>query len=592
MAHTCVYTCMLARFSAVALLLFSFAGCSFAAAPLRAYAFVDVNVIPMDRERVIEHQTVIVRDGRIAQIGAASEVEIPRDATRIDGRGKFLMPGLVDTHVHLRTRNELPLYVASGVTTVFNLDGRPFHLLFRARTASGELLGPTIYTVGPKFDKARTAEESVAEVEAQYAAGYDGIKIYARVSKAEYPALLAAARKHHMFILGHVPREVGFEGTLAAGQALEHAEEIIYTYFNDTLDIDKLVFDESRIPNLVKLMRESGIWFTPTIVTYDQIMQQAANVDTFLQRPEMRFISPELRDRLSPAKNQYKRGFKPEQVPKIRENLAFQKKLVGVLHAAGVPMMAGTDAMGIGTVGGFSLHEELRNFVESGLSPFEALRTATSNPARFLETNDFGTVTTGARADLVLLDANPLVDVANANRRAGVMTRGRWHPERELQRIVDAMPRAYADEERFLLRALHGDIAKALKYLDENDFGRTGSYLLAKITAAEGTDALVKIVRRTQELEPSSVLVAERTINDLGYGLLRAKDFAKAIEVFQLNIALYPKAANTYDSLAEAYDASGEVGKAVETYRRALEVSPQYANAEFATEYVKKHEAR
>jgi cytosine/adenosine deaminase-related metal-dependent hydrolase len=224
-----------------------------------AYAFVDVSVVPMDRERVVEHQTVVVNDGRIAQIGAVTEVAVPGGATRIDGRGKFLMPGLVDTHVHIRTRNELPLYVANGVTTVFNLDGRPLHLLFRTRTASGELLGPAIYTVGPKFDKARTAEESVAEVEAQHAAGYDGIKIYAQVSKAEYPALLAAARRHRMFIVGHVPREVGFEGTLAAGQALEHAEEIVYTYVNKTLDIDKLVFDENRIPEVVKLMKESGI---------------------------------------------------------------------------------------------------------------------------------------------------------------------------------------------------------------------------------------------------------------------------------------------------------------------------------------------
>ncbi|HEX8169207.1 MAG TPA: amidohydrolase family protein [Thermoanaerobaculia bacterium] len=558
-----------------------------AAAPTTA--FVDVSVVPMDVERVVAHQTVLVRDGRIVSVEPAASARVPRGAMRIDGRGKFLMPGLVDTHVHLGTRNELPLWVANGVTTVFNLDGKPLHLLFRTRTASGELLGPTIYTVGPKFDKARTPEESVAEVEAQHAAGYDGIKIYTRVSKAEYPALLAAARKHGMFVVGHVPREVGFAGTLAAGQALEHAEEIVYTFFNDGFEIDKLVFDASRIPELVRMVSASGIWFTPTIVTYDQIMQQADDVEAFLRRPEMRFISPALRDRLSPANNGYKRGFKPEQVPKIRENLAFQKKLVGALHAAGVPMMAGTDAMGIGTVGGFSLHEELRNFVESGLSPYEALRTATSNPARFLDTGEFGTVTPGTRADLLLLEANPLADVANAQRRAGVMTRGRWHPERELRRVVDELPRTYAAEERFLLRALHGDVAQALRYLDENDGGLTGSYLLAKIAAAEGTEALVKIVRRAQQLRPESTLVAERTINNLGYQLLRAKDLNKAIDVFRLNVAMYPAAANTYDSLAEAYDAKGDIAAAVAAYKKALEVNPQYANAELAAKYVKTH---
>jgi tetratricopeptide (TPR) repeat protein len=252
-------------------------------------------------------------------------------------------------------------------------------------------------------------------------------------------------------------------------------------------------------------------------------------------------------------------------------------------------MMAGTDAMGIGTVGGFSLHEELRNLVESGLSPYEALRTATSNPARFLETTEFGTIAVGARADLLLLEANPLVDVRNAKRRAGVMTRGRWYSASELRRIVDELPRAYAEEERFLLRALHRDVAKALTYLDENDAGLTGSYVLAKIVAKEGTDALMKIVRRAQQIRPESTLVAERTINNLGYQLLRAKDLPKAIEVFRLNVALYPRAANTYDSLAEAYDAKGEFANAVANYRKALAVSPSYANAEFATEYVKKH---
>ena len=561
-----------------------------AAAASKPVAFVDVNVVPMDAEGILEHQTVVIRGDRIAQIGRIEDVAVPAGSMRIDGRGKFLMPGLADMHVHIRTRNELILYVANGVTTVFNLNGSPVDLLWRAKTATGALLGPTIYTCGPKFDRARTAEESVREVDAQHAAGYDAIKIYAGVSKAEYPALLARARQRGMFVVGHVPREVGFEGTLAAGQALEHAEEYVYTFFNDTLDIDKLQFDESRIPEAVAITRRSGIWFTPTLVTYDQIVQQADDLTAFLQRPEMRFIGPGVRERISPANNIYKRGFTAAQVPRLKQNLAFQKKLVRALHQAGVPMLAGTDAMGIGTVGGFSLLEELENFVECGFTPYEALRAATTDSAGFFyATSEFGAVRRGLRADLILLTGNPLADIANVSRRAGVMVRGRWLTESELQTALAALPSEYQKEDRFVRKALREDPAAAMKYLDENDTGGLSSYVLNEIALEDGVPAIEAIVRKTRAVQPSATIAAERTINTLGYQLLRTGRTADAIAVFIFNTELYPDSANTYDSLAEGYAGSGDVKRAVEFYRKALAVNPTYPNGAAAAEFIAKH---
>ena len=556
----------------------------------RVTAFINVNIVPMDKERVLEGQTVIIRDGRISEIGSAEKVKVPKDAVRVDGRGKYLLPGLIDMHVHLRSTTELPLYVISGVTTVFNLNGDPVHLKWREKVAEGEIFGPTIYTCGPKFDKARTPEESVREVEAQSKAGYDGIKIYARVSKAEYPALMAAAKSRNMLIVGHVPREVGFEGMLKAGQALEHAEEYLYTYFNDSIDIDKMKLDESRIPQAVALTRESGIWLTPTLVTYDQIVQQADDLDAFLARPEMKYIPPSLRDKLSPENNGYKRGISPRQVPKFKQSLAFQKKLVRALHEAGVPMLAGTDAMGIGTTAGFSLQEELRNFVETGFTPFEALQTATSNAAQFLKgASEFGTVTVGKRADLVLVEGNPLTDVTNVARRAGVMVRGRWLSESELHQMLEGLPAAYAKEERFVKTNLEHDVPKAIQYLDENDpDGRLASYILMGISLEQGTDKLTKIIRELKRNYPEATLVKERAINDLGYKLLRMKKLKEAIEIFKLNVETYPKSANTYDSLAEAYTANGNMKLAIENYKKALEVDPKYPNAGFAVEFLKK----
>lgn len=556
-------------------------------APEPATAFLDVAVVPMERDGIVEHQTVVIRGDRIAQIGNVAEVVVPPDALRIDGHGKFLMPGLADMHVHLRTTNELPLYVANGVTTVFNLDGAPQHLAWRAKTSSGEVFGPTIVTCGPKFDRARTPQESVAEVAAQAAAGYDAVKIYSGVSKAEYPYLLRAAREHGLFIVGHVPKEVGIEGALAAGQAIEHAEEYVYRYFNKTLDIDQLVFDEGRIPAAVALTRDAGIWFTPTLVTYDQIMQQAADLGAFLQRPEMRYIGPALREKLGPENNLYKRAFSQAQVPKVRQNLAFQKKLVAAMHAAGVPMLAGTDAMGIGTTGGFSLHEELRNFVECGFTPYEALRTATSNASAFFNRpHEFGVVRAGARADLLLVDANPLADVANAARRSGVMLRGRWYDEASLHARLEALPQAYAHELQFVRDELRTDPAAALRYLDENDTGGLASYVLYQIVLQDGTGALRGVIASIRSSRPDSLIVAERTINTLGYSLLRSGHRAAAISVLALNAETYPKSANTWDSLAEAYDADGQHARAADNYRKALEVNPNYPNAEFAQKYI------
>ncbi|PYX40767.1 MAG: hypothetical protein DMG81_05245 [Acidobacteria bacterium] len=171
-------------------------------------AFLHVHVIPMDRERVLDDQTVLIQNGRIASIGPSRTARIPAQAQRIDATGKYLIPGLTDAHVHLYSQIEFPLYLANGVTTVFNLDGRSAHLRWRKQIAAGELEGPTIFTAGPLFGRAHTAEEAVRLVDEQADAGYDAVKIYNPVSKAEYPALIAEAKRRNLLIMGHIAREI------------------------------------------------------------------------------------------------------------------------------------------------------------------------------------------------------------------------------------------------------------------------------------------------------------------------------------------------------------------------------------------------
>jgi len=305
----------------------------------------------------------------------------------------------------------------------------------------------------------------------------------------------------------------------------------------------------------------------------------------------MKYIQPALYFKLSPENNGYKRGISPRQVPKFKQSLAFQKKLVRTLHEAGVPMLAGTDSMGIGTTAGFSLHEELRNFIECGFTPFEALQTATSKAADFLQAgNNFGTIAVGKRADLILIEGNPLKDVSNAARRAGVMVRGQWLPEAELLRTRDELPSVYAREGESVKTNLAHDIQKALQYLDENDpSGYLSSYILTNVSLEQGTNKLASIVREVKRgSHPEATLVQERTINALGYQLLRTNKLKEAIEIFRLNVEIYPKSANTYDSLAEAYTSNGNKELAIEYYKKALEVDPKYPNAAFAIEFLKK----
>jgi hypothetical protein len=287
-------------------------------------AFVHANLIPMDRERVLEDQTVVVVGDRIQRIGPASVVKVDAKARRIDATGKYLIPGLVDAHVHLESQTEFALYLANGVTTVFNLDGRPAHLRWRKQVADGELLGPTIFTTGPIFHQKRSAEEDVRLVDEQAAAGYDAVKVYNEVSKEEYPALIAEAKRKHLLLVGHVARGPGFAMTLQAGQSIAHLEEIIYTNFNpkNDDDFDHIVFDESKIPVTARQVKDANVFVTATLNNFSLIVEQAIDLDRFLKNPELRYISPWTLENFEPDNNRYKNHFEPRQYAILRNLLA------------------------------------------------------------------------------------------------------------------------------------------------------------------------------------------------------------------------------------------------------------------------------
>jgi imidazolonepropionase-like amidohydrolase len=556
-------------------------------------AFLHVNVIPMNHEETLEDQTVIVRDGKIAEVGSSASVRVPGGARVIEAKGKYLIPGLTDAHVHLQTPTEFPLYLANGVTTVFNLDGRPAHLLWRTQIVAGEMLGPTIVTTGPIFSRPHTAQEAVRMVDEQAALGYDGVKIYNAVSKAEYPSLIAEAKQKGMLLMGHVAREPDFELTLSSGQSIAHLEEFTYTYFNPQHDDNNshIIYDEARIPSAVDLTVQSGVSVIPTLSTYATIVEQATNLDNFLKRPELKCDSPWILAGLQPAANRYKNGFSPDFYPRIRTSLALQRKLLKALADAGVPLMAGTDASDVGPVAGFGIHDELQEFVNDGLTPFQALQTATVNPARyFRRLGEFGTVEPGKRADLVLLEQNPLADISNTRKIAGVTVRGRWLSSGDLIAMVNDVPAAYQRQIAQVRHDLETNPKQAQNYLDTHDpLDNLGAAAMSAIATESGVIKLRLVVLNIRRSDPKSELVSEPKINALGYSLLSLKKYSEASAVFLMNTEDFPKSANTFDSYAEALSDVGDLPNAVANYKKALEIDPKYPNAAAANAFVAKH---
>jgi tetratricopeptide (TPR) repeat protein len=555
----------------------------------RPVVFVHASVVPMDADRVLADQTVVVSGGRIREVGPSERVPRPPGALVIDAAGRYLSPGLADMHVHLYTPQELALYLVNGVTTVFNLDGRPQHLAWRREIAAGKREGPAIYSAGPTFNRPRSPGEAVAEVDRQAAAGYDAIKIYNQVSAAEYPALTAEVKRRGLVLVGHVPREPGFAATLAAGQSIAHAEEYVYTFFNDDPDPANEVvhpLDTMKIPQAVEMTKKADVFVIATLVAFHNIVRQATDVKAYLRDPNLSYLPPGMRDQLEPARNTYANRFAPERVPGLAVSYEFQRQLVKALHRGGVPILAGTDAEWLG-VPGFSLIEEVENFQDLGFTPYEALRTATVDAARLLRREgEFGKVAVGMRADLVLTEANPLEDVRNLRSIDGVMANGRWIPDAESRRRLAAIPPAYREDIARRTKEAQTDLPGLDAYLASNDpYGVISSEVVTGLITDRGPEAGIALLKRMSQVDSSSPMVSEESLNQLGYDLL-GKQPKLAIEVFELNTALYPESGNAFDSLAEAYLAAGKKSEARKCYAKALEVQPDYANAKAARAFL------
>jgi imidazolonepropionase-like amidohydrolase len=413
-------------------------------------AFINVNVIPMSTETVMTGQTVVVENGLIVAIGDVDSVPVPEAARVVDGTDRFLMPGLAEMHAHVPDTGTqfldrvLTLFVANGVTTIRGMLGRPSHLTLRQELLDGEHFGPRLITSGPSMNGRSVEGPADAErkVREQRVAGYDFVKIHPGLSAAEFDAVAATCNELGIPFAGHVTVAVGVENVLSAGMAtIDHLDGYVaalmpankdrsggYGGFFDVLLANQI--SEDLIAEIAEQTAAAGTWNVPTESLFEHRVGDIS-IAELRNRPEIRYMPAATVQRWVQAKEQQlsERGFSAEIGARA---IDIRRKIIVALHDAGAGLLLGSDAPQVFNVPGFSLHHELGFLVAAGLTPFEALQTGTTAVAEFLGTNT-GTVAVGHEADLILLDANPLLDISNTRRIHGVMVRGDWHSGSELE---------------------------------------------------------------------------------------------------------------------------------------------------------------
>lgn len=441
-------------------------------------AIQNVSVLPMDTEVVLPNHTVLVDGDRIVRVAPSSELAIPDSARVVDGYGKYLLPSLADMHTHPDFETELWSYVLHGVTFIRLLPPsesqfepykvwRDIVIENDARYYPSMMLSGWVITADPLTSFAASldavsvgnADDARALVRKQAAAGADLVKLFPRHSPAVWNAAIEEAHSVGLPVTAHAQIRVSLADVMSSGiDSLEHMNAYAYALQSEPWNSDSdwpeqatsflfemqywLTTDESRFAPLAKRFADSGVWTVPTLAVHRGAYDLTENdIETILKSPRGQLIHPEhLELSLSLIRDF---GIDSEI-----SGAAFESKLrmVKSLHDAGANIMAGTDAGNPFVLYGPALHDELAYYVDAGLTPYEAIRTATVAPAHYLgQTDEFGSIAEGLRADFLLVDANPFEAIENLQLISGVVLRGQWLARTELDDMRATIMRLHAE---------------------------------------------------------------------------------------------------------------------------------------------------
>lgn len=394
--------------------------------------FNNVTVLTMEQDRIIANATVVVSGNRIIYVGphsnAPSETD---DDVIIDGTARFLAPGLAEMHGHLpltgwskeRQERILFLYLAGGVTTVRGMLGDPVQFDLRNKINSGQIDGPTLYLAAPSMNgnSVNSPAEGRAKIKRYAAEGWDLQKIHPGLTRAEFDAIADEANSLRYPFGGHVPADVGLERALEAGQiSIDHMDGYL-----QMAEGDKRELTDADFARMIELTKRSGTWVVPTQALFN-VLIGGGDLDALTARPENRYLTP---DTLA----SYRRRAATANASANPLAVENRQRLLKALADADVNIALGSDAPQLFSVPGFSIWREIEVMKEAGLSEKQILNIGTQKPGRYFADKDsFGTITEGARADLLLLNGNPYEAIEHLFDQAGVMAAGRWYSRADI----------------------------------------------------------------------------------------------------------------------------------------------------------------
>lgn len=410
----------------------------------REVVIINVNVIPMDSERVLPDQTVVIKDGKIAAIGR--KLSYDKKALVVNAAGKFLIPGLAEMHAHVPPIDDIEpmkevlfLFAANGITIIRGMLGHPKHLELRSKIARGEILGPRFYTSGPSFSGLgiKTPEAGATMVRNQKNAGYDFLKLHPGLTKENFAAIATTAKEVGIPFVGHVSFGVGIWRAIDAGySSIDHLDGFIEgmvpgieTMVEQQAGLFGMFVSEradtTLIPKLMNGLKKQNIWVVPTQSLAERWFSPAYTENEFRNDQSIRYLKPETINSWIESKKSLMAN--PEyDASKINAYIALRRRLIKACQQYGVGLLLGCDAPQVFNVPGSSTHGELEYMVLSGLTPYQALQAGTTNVATYLNLPGSGVIRPGATADLVLIGGNPLHDITQTKKIEGVMLSGKW----------------------------------------------------------------------------------------------------------------------------------------------------------------------